>query len=256
MQTPDHAAAPGTGERAFAVTEQFRLDQAFGDRRTVHRDKGLVAAAAGHVQGPRDHFLAGAGFAEQQHRQLVGQPLTGHAQGTGITDVAAGQGIEIRLRFGGFRRAARRRADVDRALRCAQGFVEELTFGGLQTADTALVQTRQQLQAIDAEKLFATTTDQRRAFGMEQLTRLGADRKNLPTEAYRQQALPRGFEVLPAAVERQHDLVGETGVEHPAFNLADRHGQQRGAVVNAAERAFAGQVEDAEDVALRAINRH
>ncbi|MNN82028.1 hypothetical protein D3C81_1989150 [compost metagenome] len=92
------------------------------------------------MQRTGDDFLAGTGFAQQQHRQFIGQTLAGHAQGPGITDVTAGQGFEVRLRFGDLGGGARGRADVDRALRRAQGLVEEFAFGGLQTADPALVQ--------------------------------------------------------------------------------------------------------------------
>ncbi|MCY1420911.1 hypothetical protein D9M71_365480 [compost metagenome] len=182
--------------------------------------------------------------------------MTGHAQGSGVTAVAAGERFQIRLRLGRFRDRARRAADVDRALWRAQGFIEELTLGGLQAAGSTLMQTRQQLQAVDAEKLLAATTDQGRALGVEQLTSLGADREDLPAKAHRQQALPRGFEVLATAVEGEDDFVRVTGVEHPAFDLADGHGQQRRAVMGTAERAFAGQVENAEDVALWAMDWH
>ncbi|MCY1363769.1 hypothetical protein D9M69_505460 [compost metagenome] len=85
--------------------------------------------------------------------------MTGHAQGTGVAGIAAGERFQVRLRLGRFRDCARRAADVDRALRRAQGFVEEFTLGGLQAADSTLMQTRQQLQAVDSEKLFAAPTD-------------------------------------------------------------------------------------------------
>lgn len=57
-------------------------------------------------------------------------------------------------------------------------------------------------------------------------------------------------------MEGQDDFVRIAGVEHPAFDLVDGHGQQRGAVVGAAQWTFAGQVEDAENVALGAMDRH
>src|SRR5471032_1627074 len=170
--------------------------------------------------------------------------------------IAAGQGFEVRLWFGGFGNRARRGADVDRTLRCTQGFVEEFALGGLQAADDALLQPGQLLHAIAPEKLLAAVPHQCRTLGAQQLAGLGADREDLPAEAHRQQALPRRFEVLPTAVECEDDLIRITGVEHPAFNLADGHGQQRSAVVNPAEWAFASEVEDAEDVALRAVDRH
>ncbi|MNQ78983.1 hypothetical protein D3C85_939090 [compost metagenome] len=101
------------------------------------------------MQRPGNNFLAGTGLPQQQHRQLIGQALAGHAQCTGIACIAAGQGIEIGSSLGGFCDAARRCADVDRALRRAQRLVEEFALGGLQAADPPLLQARQQLQAID-----------------------------------------------------------------------------------------------------------
>ena len=106
-----------------------------------------------------------------------------------------------------------------------QGFVEEFALGGLQAAQGALLQTSQQLQAIEPEERFATVPYQRRAFSAQQLAGLATGREDLPAQADRQQALPRGLQVLAAAVEGQHDVLRIAGVEHPAFNLADSHAQ-------------------------------
>ncbi|MNZ81063.1 hypothetical protein D3C78_997190 [compost metagenome] len=91
---------------------------------------------------------------------------------------------------------------------------------------------------------------------MEQLAGLGADRQDLPAQAHGQQPLPGRLEVLAPAMKSQDDLIGEACVEHSTLNLADGHGEQRGAVMHPSQRAFAGQVEDTEDIALRAVNRH
>ncbi len=61
------AARAGAGEAARQVAEQFALDQRLGDGRAIDRHEGLAPALAGLVQGPRQVFLAGAGFAGQQH---------------------------------------------------------------------------------------------------------------------------------------------------------------------------------------------
>ena len=55
------------GERAALVAEQFRFEQILGDRGGVDGDERLVGARAVAVQGTRHQFLAGAGFAVDQH---------------------------------------------------------------------------------------------------------------------------------------------------------------------------------------------
>ena len=71
MQQALHAFAGGAGEGAGDVAEQFALDQAFRNRRAVDRHKGLLAALAGLVQLAGEDFLAAAGFALDQHRQVA-----------------------------------------------------------------------------------------------------------------------------------------------------------------------------------------
>ena len=60
----------GVGERAFFVAEEFAFEQRFGERGAVHGDERVLAAAAAEVDRPGDDFLAGAVFAEDQHRQI------------------------------------------------------------------------------------------------------------------------------------------------------------------------------------------
>src|ERR1017187_7759929 len=58
----------GAGERAFFVPEQLRLEKRFRQRRAGDRDHRFLSAAAGVVDGARDHLLAGSAFALNEHR--------------------------------------------------------------------------------------------------------------------------------------------------------------------------------------------
>ena len=140
------------------------------------------------MQGTGDHFLAAAGFAQQQYRQFVHQPLACHAQSAGVARVIAGKGFK----FGTGRRA--RRACTDRhrmaAQRRLQGLVEQLALGRLQAAHAALVKPRNKLLAAQAEEVFATPTDEGFTVGAEQLAGLPADGQHLAVQPQRQQALP------------------------------------------------------------------
>ena len=75
------------GKRALAMAEQFALDQVFGNGGAVDLDEHGVLAQALRVDGARRQFLAGAGFAVDQHaavggrhqRNLLAQRLHGNA---------------------------------------------------------------------------------------------------------------------------------------------------------------------------------
>ena len=74
------AMVVGAGERAFAMAEQLAFDQRLGQCAAVDRDERLLAAEALLMHGAGDQLLAGAGFAQDQHRRvrrrdLVDQPL-------------------------------------------------------------------------------------------------------------------------------------------------------------------------------------
>ena len=58
----------GAGESALLVAEQFGLQQVRREGGGVERDEGLAGARAVPMQGARHQFLAGAGFAGDQHR--------------------------------------------------------------------------------------------------------------------------------------------------------------------------------------------
>ena len=57
----------GSGKRTSLVAKQLAFQETGRNGRAVHRDESLVAARAGIVNRSRDDFLAGAGFAEQEH---------------------------------------------------------------------------------------------------------------------------------------------------------------------------------------------
>ncbi|MNG18875.1 hypothetical protein D3C84_1029790 [compost metagenome] len=71
MQQALHAFGRGTGEGAGDVAEQFAFDQAFGNSGAVQRHERVITALAGLVQLTGEHFLAGTGFALDQHRQVA-----------------------------------------------------------------------------------------------------------------------------------------------------------------------------------------
>ena len=64
------------------MPEQFALEQVGGNRAAIDRHERMSGAAGQLVDVARDHFLAGAGLAEDQHvgierRDLLDQPVNG-----------------------------------------------------------------------------------------------------------------------------------------------------------------------------------
>ena len=70
----------GAGERALLVAEQNRLDQIFRHRAAIDRDERLAPPLARAMDGARHQFLADAGLARDQHRNVRGGRLFGDAQ--------------------------------------------------------------------------------------------------------------------------------------------------------------------------------
>ena len=66
------AARVRAGERAAFVAEEFALQQRLGDGGAVDGDERLLRAVAVLVDGARDQFLAGAGFAADEHGDRLG----------------------------------------------------------------------------------------------------------------------------------------------------------------------------------------
>ena len=61
----------GSGEGALLVSEQLAFQQRLGEGGAVDGDEGLGRARAEAVQGAGHQFLAGAGFAEDEHRGVL-----------------------------------------------------------------------------------------------------------------------------------------------------------------------------------------
>ena len=66
---------PGTGragasEGSLFVAEQLRLDQGFGNRRSIDTNKWCLAALALFMNGSRHQLLAGSRLALDQHRDV------------------------------------------------------------------------------------------------------------------------------------------------------------------------------------------
>ena len=72
FEAPDMALGRA-GERAGLVAEQFAFQQFRRNRRGVERDERLVRARRFAVERARDQFLAGAGFAGDEHVQRRGR---------------------------------------------------------------------------------------------------------------------------------------------------------------------------------------
>ena len=70
----------GAGERPLGVAEELRFHQVLGDGSAVNGYKRLVFAAAVVMDGARQQFLAGAGFAADQHRGIALRHAGGHFQ--------------------------------------------------------------------------------------------------------------------------------------------------------------------------------
>ena len=75
---------------AARVSEQLGLEQRVGNRRTIERYERRASARAVLVQGARKQFLTGAGFAQDEHRQVTfdgGLELgEGSTQGSTLAD--------------------------------------------------------------------------------------------------------------------------------------------------------------------------
>ena len=69
------ALAPRAREGAVFIAEEFGLDQRLGDGGAVHRHEGLPRAAGVVVHGARQQFLAGAGFAQDEQRNVAVQDV-------------------------------------------------------------------------------------------------------------------------------------------------------------------------------------
>ena len=74
------APGEGAGEGAFFVAEQLAFQQGFGNGGAVQRDERAAGAARFAVDMAGEHFLAGSGFACDEHGGFGGGDLLGAAQ--------------------------------------------------------------------------------------------------------------------------------------------------------------------------------
>ena len=100
--------ADRAGERALLVAEQRRLDQVARDRAAVEHDERLGLARRGVVDAARDHLLAGAGLAGDEHRQLRRRDLLERGEDLAHRERGAGDALEA---------VALRQLDLDDVLR-------------------------------------------------------------------------------------------------------------------------------------------
>ncbi len=162
------------GESAFLVAEQFRLHQVSRNRRHVQGDKRFLGARAVPMQGLGHQFLAGAGLAVDQHRDVgVGQAADGAkhflhgrrlADDFGGADIVVGHFHVLVLGFPGVGQRAfgggHRLVDIEglgqvlegAALVGGHGAVQVRVGGGdnHRQARVGLGDARQQFQAVDA----------------------------------------------------------------------------------------------------------
>ena len=71
------AARERAGKGAFLVAEQFGFEQVFRYRRAIDGDERLLRAGAAAVHEARQHFLAGAAFAGDEHGGVRARDLLG-----------------------------------------------------------------------------------------------------------------------------------------------------------------------------------
>ncbi len=69
LEQPDSILI-GAGERALLATEQFAFQQFVGQRAAILDHERLAGTAGPIVNGARQQFLAGAGLAGDQHRNV------------------------------------------------------------------------------------------------------------------------------------------------------------------------------------------
>ena len=127
----------GAGEGAALVAEQFGFEQGFRYRRAVLDHEGAVGARAGVVDGARQQFLAGAGFAQHQHRQVVARDPCGHfahavhrAAG-GALDAVEAEGAACALQLVRGALAQHRRGGAQFEVEAGGFLLQRLRLGGI-----------------------------------------------------------------------------------------------------------------------------
>ena len=96
------------GEGALDVAEQLGLEQLLGNRAAVDGDERRLGARAGAVDGARQHFLAGAALAADQHAGVGGGDHAGFVHQLGHAAAAEDDAARARLAAAPASVAARR----------------------------------------------------------------------------------------------------------------------------------------------------
>jgi len=259
----------GAGKGAALVAEQLGFDQRFGNRRAIERDKRLLGTRAAVVEGLGEDFLAGAGFALDQDRNVAAKHLAGAVDGELQARVAGVQRVEREWRRRGDRIAA---ALVAPAERCRAAVDHP-------AADAEPGQLAAQLQAEDlgpdAYRLMplrvqAQAVDQRAELGLENQCEVAAQRIDRANSEYPAalgieclnlavggdggHPLLQAAQILRLFVEADQDVLGMGRLEQPLFDHRRRQaGEAQGVALLGA--VIAGNVEHAEQAAIGAEDR-
>ena len=116
------AALRRTGERPALMAEKLALDQVLRNGRAVHLDERLAAPRAAAVEFARDHFLARAALARDEHRRIGGRHPVDQLPQAGHRGTAADQQGIIVLRVVAQQPAHAQQLPV--SLRLAQNHVD------------------------------------------------------------------------------------------------------------------------------------
>ncbi len=236
------------------MAEQLGLEQLVGQRAAVDRDEG-PAASARAVRMAREHLLAGARLAGDQHRRA--EPHRGFGQFEGGDGLGIAQ-HDVRLggEDGGSRlarpwrrrrghRAARRRPCHATRHQGAAQHVAQAHVG-------AAMQPRHHELHRFAEQFLESGAAQREALQDRAAARVV--RQHAAVAVERQQARAERAQELRARVDRQHQVVAHLVGEQPVLHLRGGHLHQRLRVMLARLEVRRG-VEHADDLALRVAHR-
>jgi hypothetical protein len=103
-----------------------------------------------------------------------------------------------------------------------------------------------------AEQVAAAPAEQRLPAQLQQLAGVVVGGQHFAVQAQGQQPLPGTGQVLRAAVESQHQVLGVAQPEQAAFDVAGGEHQRGEAVLGLGHDPFAGHVEHADHFAIRA----
>ena len=255
----------GAGKGTALVTEELRLDQGFRNGGAVQRNEGRVAARAAVVEGLGQHFLAGAGFALDQDRDVAAEQAARPVDDGLQSGVAGVQGVEGQARgAAGFRAAGRAggRHLVEDAAGNGQRrqLAAQLDMDGLAVNVDFTACLRVMAQAVDERGQVALENHREiAAHGIdranaEEFGAIAVDGQHLSIRTHGGHALLGAAQVIGTAVKADQDVAAMRRFEQALFHDGRRQaGQaQRVALVAA---VVAGNVEHADQPAIRPEDR-